>query len=379
MSKYNTFPPNTINLESEPAPTNWDDVPRTNESVDLLKELLAREIDPHTPDEDEGPPTLMVDGIPVCTPGNVSLVSGAEKTRKTFFVGAMAATVTNKSFGPMSSELEDGKTFLWFDTEQAMKHVKKSIRRAENLGAKNIRAFFFREDSPDAIREFIEVGIREIENVGFVMIDGISDLLTAGTNDEADATTTTRLLMKLSSEFNVAICCVLHTAQSTGQARGWIGQEMKRKCESIIELKKDGATTTVSARATRDQEFESFSFTINPDGEGFLELSEDDPGATTTTSDDITFNSFSSETHSKVIRGIFHDEPELTAKGFYQLVGKGFHQLGHNLSDSKRAKFAETYENENWIKHKRGGHGKKSSITANQNHPGVGVLHPPSR
>lgn len=226
----------------------------------------------------EGQPRAML------TKGNISVVSGQAKSRKTFLCSAIAAAAatsgTGKKICYLSGNLpEEKRTVLYFDTEQSKHHAQRVNKRILALMGKektdNFYYYKLRGHDAKTCLDLVYYAVGHVHQnkVGFILIDGISDLLSEGVNDPKETDSLIKGFMKMSEENSIHICTVLHLNKAKrGQdatLTGWAGTHLLKKADSIIEVSKDETRTGVSnvrAKDTREMEFEPFSFEVAPDG-----------------------------------------------------------------------------------------------------------------
>ncbi len=235
--------------------------------------------------EPEIPPvTMTVDGIITCTQANLSLILGAKKTKKSFFVSmGIAAALSGEKYCNLEITLPEGKDEVYhFDTEQSPYHVSIGNKRVMDILkhveyeisykelTRRFRPFAMR--AADSVKVRADFIIKEIQdnsdNVGIVFIDGIRDLLD-DINDPKSSSVIVSRLMALSVEANVHILLVLHTNKGDNNARGHLGTELSNKCETVFRVRMladNSQYTIVEADATRNLPFDAFTFFINPDG-----------------------------------------------------------------------------------------------------------------
>jgi hypothetical protein len=98
-----------------------------------------------------------------------------------------------------------------------------------------------------------------------IVIDGIADL-QRNTNDLEESDALVGALMRLSTQTNTHIICVLHTNPGTDKARGHLGSSLQRKAESVIFVHRVGECSIVEPQFCRNEPFERFAFTISERG-----------------------------------------------------------------------------------------------------------------
>lgn len=210
---------------------------------------------------------VSADGLPLCTRGNISVVTGLPGSRKSFLCTAIAgAFVADEGFLGLENPNEKG-VLLWFDTEQADGHVARIGRRLHRIAGfptdksnDTIEIHMLREYTYDLRRKIIEAGIK-LTHPDFVVIDGIADLI-ADPNSPAESSEIVSWLMAASKTNNCHILTVVHTNVGNEKARGHLGSEVMRKAETALYVEAAGEVSKVSFKKTRDIAPEEFSFTI---------------------------------------------------------------------------------------------------------------------
>lgn len=216
--------------------------------------------------------------FPLATFGNISVITGQAKSRKSFFVGAIASSFCNVNFESLecikTTRNEEKRMILYFDTEQARFHVKNVLNRIIDMSGKDpeelefLNVFSLRKYAPNERLEIIENAIEVTKNLGLVIIDGIRDLIT-NINDPDQATMITTKLMKWSEEKDCHILTVIHENKGNEHARGHIGTELINKAETVISIRKEqenSLRSEVIPTYTRGKSFVNFAFTINEEG-----------------------------------------------------------------------------------------------------------------
>ncbi|MBO0937905.1 AAA family ATPase [Fibrella sp. HMF5335] len=234
-----------------------------------------------SPTEDIGPPPICItidNGETTAvlgTLGNLSVAIGKAKSRKTFLVGAVVASLLQDS--PVINRIKghaptDRAVVLYFDTEQGRYHVQRSIKRICALASvtdlPNLRAYGLRSVPTQERRAAIEWAIYNTPGVFFVVIDGIRDLVF-DINSPEEATATATRLLRWTDERQIHILTVLHQNKGDQNARGHLGTELVNKAETVLSVTKDPdnkAVSIVAAEQCRDMDFEPFSFSVNSYG-----------------------------------------------------------------------------------------------------------------
>jgi hypothetical protein len=230
--------------------------------------------------------------IKLATAGNISVILGAEKSRKTWFKNLIIAC----AFGGESwrhSEIIKGhdigdKYIVNIDTEQGSYDSWIGVNRVASMVGGNDSKF-----CPD---NFINVSLREYTpdqrlgylnwlvydspykgKIAIIFIDGIVDLMT-NSNEIEESLMIVQKLMTLSTVGDLHICSVLHTTANTDKGRGHLGTIIAQKAESVILIKNEGKTSSVIASRMRNGGFETNTLSIGGDYLPYLEYCEiEDP------------------------------------------------------------------------------------------------------
>lgn len=301
--------------------------------INLNQELERLRIDP-TAEIDEPPVYCRIGNSPAMTAGNFSMLNGKAKSGKTFFLGALVASLLSdkQQLGVIQGCLPDTRRgILYFDTEQSDYHATRSIKRvcmlAEDANPVHLRAYGLRVHRPEKRLALIEEAIMTSENVGLVVIDGIRDLLTKGINDEEEATRLTSSFLRWTAQYAMHLIVILHQNKNDVNARGHIGTEVINKAETSISISRDSKTgiLRVSCDYSRDIAFEDFGFIIR-DG---LPVGADLPVERKANANDPRI--ISDEEHIEKLNHIFKEQRRLSVSDFKDRVCYEF-QVGENKS-----------------------------------------------
>lgn len=209
---------------------------------------------------------------PLLSKGNISVVSGKAKSKKSFFCTLIAAHL-------FSDEIIDERlvvniqeiqgNILYFDTEQAAAECQKVLKRLLVLGVEEDRIHFYRLRSLGTKEriQFIEKTLEVMKNVDVIILDGARDLVRS-INSEEEATDITNLFMRWTDKYNVHLMTVLHLNKADSNLRGHIGSELQNKAESVFHIEKalSNNQSTVKMSHSRGVEADPFSFTISEEG-----------------------------------------------------------------------------------------------------------------
>jgi hypothetical protein len=190
----------------------------------------------------------------VGTSGNIIAISAQAKSGKTaLYTGAIASTLTSGTFLHCSSPVQTGAV-IHFDTEQSgadFWRVGKTTLDRAGLTENNPRFYSFPIRNHSVMerklvyRELISRAANEHGGeVHSIWIDGAADLVE-DVNDPTASNDTVCQFMKLSSEWDTIVVCVIHqNPGSDFKTRGHFGSELERKSEANIILNKDGNLVT---------------------------------------------------------------------------------------------------------------------------------------
>jgi hypothetical protein len=235
------------------------------------------------------PPAIMSirqDGklIPIMTRQNFSLFKGQAKSRKTFGLSMIAASLAYdyKLYDIFIPDMK-GKVTIFIDTEQSAYHVYRFVNSVVNLSGldgqiNNFRALCLRPYETSMRLKIVEFLIYNVKDLGYVIIDGIRDLIK-DFNSLDESTMISDKLLKWTKERDIHISVVLHENPSkdgsTNKARGHLGTELSNKAETIIgfeKSKEDKRQTVIRSDDTRGEEFEPIYFKIDQNDMGLYPL-----------------------------------------------------------------------------------------------------------
>jgi hypothetical protein len=249
------------------------------DNEDLKKELAEAFNDPDI-DVEKPPTTLAIRNrtnlkyAPIMTSGNISTIKGRAKSKKTYFLSIVAASLVNNTeiFQDIIPSLPDGKRqVLFFDTEQSKFHssrLAKRISKMANCDTSHFGSFSLRGKDGKRIIQLISYACELYQNVGTIIIDQIADTVTS-LNEEKEAVQVVRFLENLTAEKDIHVIVVVHENKQNNFAQGWLGTQLMKKSETVIEVKKNDMFPNVSKvipAFTRDIEFDEISFRINDFG-----------------------------------------------------------------------------------------------------------------
>ena len=206
------------------------------------------------------------------TAGNISLIQGKAKSRKSYFVSALAAAAIRQGFNEniLKAGIVKGKV-IFFDTEQGDFHAQRVNQRTLHLagipveqGQEYLKYFALRRADTNADRlAIIEYVLKRIEGVSLVIIDGIVDVAN-GVNEEAESIALVSRLMKISADLNLHLITVLHENKNDRGAKGHLGSYLVQKSETVygVSRSEDGFTTYIEGLYTRNASFPDLELSV---------------------------------------------------------------------------------------------------------------------
>jgi len=220
------------------------------------------------------PPVIQLDNyglepITIFTEGNLSVIQGKAKVRKSFAVAMLAACAVSDSVIYRKFIPAIKRRVFYFDTEQSSFYVQQAYHRIIQMAngegyKKRLFVFCLRPYTPAERIELIDYVFENVKDLGFVIIDGIRDLVS-NINDPDESTMITSKLLKWSEESNAHILTVLHENKADGKLRGHIGTELSNKAETVLKvemLADDIAVSKISCEMVRGIQFEPVYFKI---------------------------------------------------------------------------------------------------------------------
>lgn len=248
---------------------------------DLMEERINEHTLDMTKELPELHPLISIGGSCVCSRGNISAICGEAKSKKTFLASALVASAMAMPSKRIDNFANVDKNMdmrvLWIDTEQGEMHVRRVVERiSEMTGAKlgdvvaepRLTTLLMRELAPmERYNLLVDAIYHNIKVLPFdlIVIDGIADL-QRNSNDLEESDALVGALMRLSTQTNTHIICVLHTNPGTDKARGHLGSSLQRKAESVIFVHRVGECSIVEPQFCRNEPFERFAFTISERG-----------------------------------------------------------------------------------------------------------------
>lgn len=209
--------------------------------------------------------------IRFATFGNISLIKGPAKTRKSFAKSLLIACAIGGKADNYCEEISgyfEDRWIIDLDTEQGEYDAWMNAARIPKMvGAipPNYINVQLRDYTPTERRQYLQWLCMESEysrNLGMIFIDGYVDLIK-DFNSLEQSLELTQELMTFSKKANCHISGILHVNYDSTKGRGHLGTIIEQKCESVALVKDHGEYSEFSAMPGRGKRFESINFKIN--------------------------------------------------------------------------------------------------------------------
>lgn len=209
------------------------------------------------------------------TYGNISLINGEEKSRKSFFKSLIEACTIGGNAVNYSEDIKghnlkdryiislDGEQDEFYAYSNGVRIPKMVGALPENYKVLKLREYTKRERSQFLEWLFMESSYRK--KLGVVFLDGYVDFCK-NFNDLEESDLFTQSLMKYSSLANCHISGILHLNPGTEKARGHLGTILQQKCETVVIVKDGGDFSIVECKRARGIKFDAFAMRINEKG-----------------------------------------------------------------------------------------------------------------
>lgn len=205
--------------------------------------------------------------------GNISLIKGEEKVRKSFAKSLITACVLGGKANNYCERIKghlDGRWVVEIDTEQDPYYVRLNTTRVMNMVGmipQNYLALQLRSYTPKQRMEVLDHLFNHSkikDKLGLVFIDGYVDLIQ-DFNSLEESTALTQKLMTWSTQAKCHISGILHLNPGTTKGRGHIGTILQQKCESIAIVTKNEETSTITCQKGRGANWDPITFKVDRD------------------------------------------------------------------------------------------------------------------
>ncbi len=210
--------------------------------------------------------------------GNISMIKGEEKSRKTWLKSLILASIQTDncrySDDIKGHDLQD-KYIIDLDSEQddydawmVANRVPKMVgsvdtpRYNDNFLTVKLREYNATERNGYLQWLFMESQYRN--KLGVVSIDGFVDFVN-DFNSLKESIEFTQSLMKYSSLTKSHIMGILHLNPGEQKARGHLGTILQQKCETVTIIKDMGDHSVVTCQRGRGKKYNEFGITVDGD------------------------------------------------------------------------------------------------------------------
>lgn len=204
--------------------------------------------------------------------GNISMIKGEEKARKSFLKSMILACSIGGKANNFSEDIKghslSDKYIFDIDTEQdeydAWLNASR-IPKMVGIVPENYIPIKLREYKSNEISGYLEWLFMESEyrtKLGIVSIDGFVDCMK-DFNSLTESVEFTKTLMKYSSVAKCHITGILHLNPNSDKARGHLGTILQQKCETVIIIKDMGEYSEITCQRGRGKKFKPFTMRID--------------------------------------------------------------------------------------------------------------------
>lgn len=203
--------------------------------------------------------------------GNISLIKGEEKSRKSFAKSLIIGCSIGGNADRFSENIKGhfgNKWIIDIDTEQGEYDAWLNAKRIPDMVGvipKNYIHVQLREYTKDERMGYLKWLFEESNlrlNLGMVFMDGYVDFVK-DFNDQSQSSEFTESLMRWSKLTNCHISGILHVNPGQEKSRGHLGTILQQKCETVVMIKSNGDTSDFIRQRGRGKGFRDFSFGVD--------------------------------------------------------------------------------------------------------------------
>lgn len=208
--------------------------------------------------------------------GNISLITGQEKSRKTFVKSLIEACAIGGKSNNYTDTIEikgylQDKYLISIDTEQSLYDAVMTAKRVPFMCGSmpdNYISIMWREKSTKERLELLEWLYMESpyrNDLGLTMLDGVVDCVQ-DFNSLTECKEFTEKLMKYTSVTNSHLCGLLHLNPNSDKLRGHLGTILGQKCEMVMIVENKGEFSECRCKVVRGgKPFKPFTIRIDND------------------------------------------------------------------------------------------------------------------
>jgi hypothetical protein len=208
--------------------------------------------------------------------GNISMITGEEKSRKSFLKSLIEACAIGGKSNNYTGDVDirghnlTDKYIISIDAEQDTYDAwLNGVRVPKMVGAMHPKYIMlkWREKSKDeriALLDWFFMESPYKDELGLVIMDGFVDFVK-DFNDLKECDEFASKLMRYSSLTQCHIMGILHLNPNSEKARGHLGTIIGQKCETVLIIKNMGDYSTVKRKVGRGKKFEDFAIRVDDD------------------------------------------------------------------------------------------------------------------
>jgi hypothetical protein len=208
--------------------------------------------------------------------GNISMITGEEKSRKSFLKSLIEACAIGGKSNNYTGDVDirghnlTDKYIISIDAEQDTYDAwLNGVRVPKMVGAMHPKYIMlkWREKSKDERIGLLDWFFMESpykDELGLVIMDGFVDFVK-DFNDLKECDEFASKLMRYSSLTQCHIMGILHLNPNSEKARGHLGTIIGQKCETVLIIKNMGDYSTVKRKVGRGKKFEDFAIRVDDD------------------------------------------------------------------------------------------------------------------
>jgi hypothetical protein len=208
--------------------------------------------------------------------GNISMITGEEKSRKSFLKSLIEACAIGGKSNNYTGDVDirghnlTDKYIISIDAEQDTYDAwLNGVRVPKMVGAMHPKYIMlkWRDKSKDeriALLDWLFMESPYKDELGLVIMDGFVDFVK-DFNDLKECDEFASKLMRYSSLTQCHIMGILHLNPNSEKARGHLGTIIGQKCETVLIIKNMGDYSTVKRKVGRGKKFEDFAIRVDDD------------------------------------------------------------------------------------------------------------------
>lgn len=316
--------------------------PSKGEMQDYYLDHMYRDDMQIPPDE----VVLRYNGVDIGNRGNILVITGRAKSRKSVVASAMMSALQKGRFLGFERAADKPPKILHVDTEQGIGHYIKSVRRVLkdaglNNRPNNYTSLWCRDAEIDFRRDFIQFSLEQNEP-DVLVIDGVTDMIF-DINSQEEAQRLGQLLMTWSTQFKCLVIVVIHVTKSNNNMTGAIGTVLEKKCQTAIGVRKeedDETISTVGCLYSRDEGFPQFAITFDKALDQYIAL---DPlvGGPLGPKADHSPDNYVQADRDKFINDVFRSTSHYLNEERFRIAlrDKSFGSLGDKINATEAAKW----------------------------------------